>query len=224
MSQHKGVDVRILNPDFRAGVHEPEILLSVMFAVVLRGGQRTTAGATVSSLFAGGTIAAIVAASVAKETAYDRAAHTGMAQLAELANLPMIAPGVALGIGQHSRAPVKNIRSWRRRDFDDSPLRNFRSRPGRSPAIGHAYEEPYSRRQVRRDRARTVTSIVRLAVPGARSKGSPEAARRGAKAAAGQPGCRCLGPDPARGPRVGMLRNSRTHRPEKLVDRTVDTG
>ena len=35
---------------------------------------------------------------------YDRAAHTGMAQLAELANLPMIAPAVALGIGRRKGA------------------------------------------------------------------------------------------------------------------------
>ena len=35
---------------------------------------------------------------------YDRAAHTGMAGLAELANLPMIAPGVALGLGRRKGA------------------------------------------------------------------------------------------------------------------------
>ena len=35
---------------------------------------------------------------------YERAAHTGMAQLAELANLPMIAPGAALGIGRRKGA------------------------------------------------------------------------------------------------------------------------
>jgi hypothetical protein len=35
---------------------------------------------------------------------YDRAANTGMAQLAELANLPMIAPGAALGIGRRKGA------------------------------------------------------------------------------------------------------------------------
>ena len=31
---------------------------------------------------------------------YDRAAHTGMAQIAELANLPMIRPAVFMGIGR----------------------------------------------------------------------------------------------------------------------------
>ena len=35
---------------------------------------------------------------------YDRAAHTGMAGIAELANLPMIAPGVALGLGRRKGA------------------------------------------------------------------------------------------------------------------------
>ena len=35
---------------------------------------------------------------------YDRAAHTGFAGIAELANLPMIAPGVALGLGRRKGA------------------------------------------------------------------------------------------------------------------------
>jgi hypothetical protein len=35
---------------------------------------------------------------------YERAANTGMARLGELANLPMIAPGVALGIGRRKGA------------------------------------------------------------------------------------------------------------------------
>jgi hypothetical protein len=35
---------------------------------------------------------------------YERAANTGMAQLAELANLPMIAPAVALGMGRRKGA------------------------------------------------------------------------------------------------------------------------
>ena len=35
---------------------------------------------------------------------YERAAHTGMATLAELANLPMIAPGVLLGLGKRKGA------------------------------------------------------------------------------------------------------------------------
>jgi hypothetical protein len=35
---------------------------------------------------------------------YDRAANTGLAQLAELAHLPMISPAVALGIGRRKGA------------------------------------------------------------------------------------------------------------------------
>jgi len=35
---------------------------------------------------------------------YERAANTGMAGIAELANLPMIAPGVALGLGRRKGA------------------------------------------------------------------------------------------------------------------------
>jgi hypothetical protein len=35
---------------------------------------------------------------------YERAAHTGMATLAEVANLPMVAPGVLLGLGKRKGA------------------------------------------------------------------------------------------------------------------------
>jgi hypothetical protein len=35
---------------------------------------------------------------------YERAANTGLAQLADLANLPMIAPAVALGMGRRKGA------------------------------------------------------------------------------------------------------------------------
>ena len=35
---------------------------------------------------------------------YDRAANTGLAQLAEMANLPMISPAVALGVGRRKGA------------------------------------------------------------------------------------------------------------------------
>jgi hypothetical protein len=35
---------------------------------------------------------------------YERAAHTGMAQLSELANLPMVRPAVALGLGRRKGA------------------------------------------------------------------------------------------------------------------------
>jgi hypothetical protein len=35
---------------------------------------------------------------------YERAAHTGMAQLSELANLPVVRPGVLLGFGKRKGA------------------------------------------------------------------------------------------------------------------------
>ena len=42
---------------------------------------------------------------------YERAAHTGMATLAELANLPMISPGVLLGIGKRKGAGRRTFRA-----------------------------------------------------------------------------------------------------------------
>lgn len=35
---------------------------------------------------------------------YERAAHTGIATIAEVANLPMVAPGVLLGLGKRKGA------------------------------------------------------------------------------------------------------------------------
>lgn len=35
---------------------------------------------------------------------YERAAHAGLAQLSELANLPMVTPGVLLGFGKRKGA------------------------------------------------------------------------------------------------------------------------
>lgn len=40
----------------------------------------------------------------ATRAGYERAAHTGLATIAELANLPMVAPGVALGWGRRKGA------------------------------------------------------------------------------------------------------------------------
>jgi hypothetical protein len=47
---------------------------------------------------------------------YDRATHSGMAQLAALANLPMIAPAVALGLG--ARANGRGSFPWPHRNED----------------------------------------------------------------------------------------------------------
>lgn len=40
---------------------------------------------------------------------YQRAANTGMATLSEMANLPMIAPGVALGFGRRKGASKRTF-------------------------------------------------------------------------------------------------------------------
>jgi hypothetical protein len=104
MSQHKGVDVRILNPASGRGYTSRKCAERY----VRRGAARwvkDNSGRDCLEFVAGGdAIAAIIAASVARETAYDVAAHTGMAQIADLANLPMIAPAVFMGIGRRKGA------------------------------------------------------------------------------------------------------------------------
>lgn len=45
---------------------------------------------------------------------YDRAAHTGLAKLSELANLPMISPGVLLGFGKRRGASRHTFLAMRR--------------------------------------------------------------------------------------------------------------
>ena len=47
---------------------------------------------------------AAVASLVANRYWYDRAVHTGVAQIEALANLPMIAPAMALGMGRRKGA------------------------------------------------------------------------------------------------------------------------
>jgi hypothetical protein len=103
MSQHKGVDVRILNPASGRGYTSRKCAERY----VRRGHARwvkDNGGRDCLEFLTDGAIAAIICASVSRETAYDSAAHTGMAQIAELANLPMIMPGVALGIGRRKGA------------------------------------------------------------------------------------------------------------------------
>jgi hypothetical protein len=63
-----------------------------------------------------GATAAAIAASVARNIAYDAAACTGMARLTELANLPMVPPVGLLGL-EDARAQA-GIRSWRFEDCD----------------------------------------------------------------------------------------------------------
>jgi hypothetical protein len=42
---------------------------------------------------------------------YDRASNSGLATLAEMANLPMVAPGVALGLGRRKGASKHTFRA-----------------------------------------------------------------------------------------------------------------
>src|SRR5437867_2250628 len=103
MSQHKRVDVRILNPASGRGYTSRKCAERY----VRRGHARwvkDTSGRDCLEFVANGAIAAIISASVTRETAYDRAAHTGMARIGDLANLPMIAPAVLLGLGKRKGA------------------------------------------------------------------------------------------------------------------------
>jgi len=103
MSQHKGVDVRILNPASGRGYTSRKCAERYVQRGVARW-VKDNSGRNCLEFVAGGAIAAIIAASVVRETAYDVAAHTGMAQIADLANLPMIAPAVFMGIGRRKGA------------------------------------------------------------------------------------------------------------------------
>ena len=51
-----------------------------------------------------GPIALIISASVTNETAYDRAAHSGLARIGEVANLPATAPPILFGMGRRKGA------------------------------------------------------------------------------------------------------------------------
>ena len=103
MSQHKGVDVRILNPASGRGYTSRKCAERYVRRGVARW-VKDSGGHDCLEFVASSAIAVSIAASVARETAYDRAAHTGAAQIAELANLPMIMPAVALGIGRRKGA------------------------------------------------------------------------------------------------------------------------
>ena len=66
---------------------------------------------------------------------YDRAAGTGMAQFAELANLPMIAPASPWDLAD-ARVPA-DTRSWRPRGSDADDFKSFEvAAPPSSPMIG----------------------------------------------------------------------------------------
>jgi hypothetical protein len=109
MSQHKGVDVHILNPASGCGYTSRKCAERYVRRGVARW-VKDNRGRDCLEFVAGGA-AARIAASVARETAYDRAVRTGMATLAELASLPMIAPAVALGFGRRKGASRHTFRA-----------------------------------------------------------------------------------------------------------------
>lgn len=114
MSHHKGVDVRILNPASGRGYTSRKCAGRYVQRGVARW-VKDNSGRDCLEFVTDGTIAPIIAASVARETAYDRAANTGMARLSELANLPMIRPGVILGLGKRKGASRHTflVNQWR---------------------------------------------------------------------------------------------------------------
>jgi hypothetical protein len=108
MSRHKRVDVRLLNPASGRGYTSRKCAERYVNRGVARW-VKDSNGSECLEFLKDGAVAAIVATSVSRQTAYDRAAQSGMAQLNELANLPVIAPGVLLGFGRRKGAS--------RRDF-----------------------------------------------------------------------------------------------------------
>ncbi len=103
MSKHKGVDVRILNPASGRGYTSRKCAERYVRRGIARW-VKDERGRNCVEFLSGADRAATVAVSVARETAYDRAVRTGIAQIPDLANLPMIAPGVALGLGRRKGA------------------------------------------------------------------------------------------------------------------------
>ena len=103
MSRHKGVDVQILNPASGRGYTSRKCAQRYVRRGVARW-AKDSHGRDCLEFVTGSALAAMVAAAVARENAYDRAARTGMAGLTELANLPMVAPAVALGLGRRKGA------------------------------------------------------------------------------------------------------------------------
>ena len=103
MSRHKGVHIRILNPASGRGYTSRKCAERYVRRGVAEW-AKDNSGRDCLKFLERGAIASIVGRSVARETGYDRAAHTGMARLPELASLPMIAPGVVLGFGKRKGA------------------------------------------------------------------------------------------------------------------------
>ena len=110
MSRHKGVDVRILNPAAGRGYTSRKCAERHVQRGLARW-VKDNSGRDCLEFVSKDAIAAIVARSVARETAYDRAAHAGMARLAELANLPMVRPAVAMNFGRRKGASSDTFRA-----------------------------------------------------------------------------------------------------------------
>ena len=108
MSRHKGVDVRILNPASGRGYTSRKCAERYVRRGVARWVEDSN-GRNCIEFLADGAMPAVVAASVQRTVDatrywYERAANTGMAQLSELAHLPMIRPALALGFGRRKGA------------------------------------------------------------------------------------------------------------------------
>lgn len=108
MSRHKGVDVRILNPASGRGYTSRKCAQRYVQRGVARW-VKDKDGRDCLEFLAQGAIPEIVVASIRRTVDatrfwYDRSARTGMAQLSELANLPMVRPGVLLGLGKRKGA------------------------------------------------------------------------------------------------------------------------
>jgi len=107
MSKHKRVDVRILNPIAGRGYTSRKCATRYVQRGIARWAKDGHGRDCLEFLAEG--FAAIVKASVKRVVdhtvlAYDRAASVGMARMGDLANLPMVAPGVLLGVGRNTGA------------------------------------------------------------------------------------------------------------------------
>src|ERR1051326_7517562 len=103
MSRHKGIDVRILNPASGRGYTSRKCALRYVRRGVARW-VKDGSGRDCIEFVPFGPIAVIIAESVTRSIAYDSAVQTGLAQIAALSNLPVVAPGILLGMGRRKGA------------------------------------------------------------------------------------------------------------------------
>jgi len=110
MSRRKGVDVRILNPAAGRGYTSRKCAERYVRRGVARWVKDSNGRACLEFL-AISPVSAAVARSVARDAAYDRVIHTGLATLEQMAALPMISPGVALKCGRRKGASRRTFRA-----------------------------------------------------------------------------------------------------------------